>query len=70
MNSYRTLMILPVESVIDLNIENYIYGLVFLTKLDNTGGARPFKILNVSSAIVLILLICCIGIFALISKFS
>jgi hypothetical protein len=39
-------------------------------KLDNTGGARPFKILNVSSAIVLILLICCVGIFALISKFS
>jgi hypothetical protein len=29
MNSYRTLMILPVESVIDLYIENYIYGLVF-----------------------------------------
>jgi hypothetical protein len=25
----RTLMILPVESVIDLYIENYIYGLVF-----------------------------------------
>jgi hypothetical protein len=26
-------------------------------------GGRPFKILNVSSAIVLILLICCVGIF-------
>jgi hypothetical protein len=27
--SYCTLMILPMESVIDLYIENYIYGLVF-----------------------------------------
>jgi hypothetical protein len=53
-----------------INRKLYLWS-CFGTKLDNTGGARPFKNLNVSSAIVLILLICCVGIFALISsKFS